>query len=453
MVEHSGLRLGQSEAEGFSYFDHATRADVGLAPRHGDRVVRESCDHLPLFDLARRSAVEGERMPRAAGHRRPLGEAAPLSMGHISSTSENKRAAGKPKPSQTSVRIWPKGSRCDFPGIQASNPRLIHSPPPKRVPRGKIETFSDSSRRNLKLTLHTITLDALAYTMALTLPGCTDGISGAYAKERFIVLCNRMTASRIPAIRQIGMMWKQELQKRGEVHFHLVLYGVTEETRRSVQRWIAGQWNELICSRSSAEDRAKHLWWHLRDGCTRSGRYDPKADNMQEIRNFAGYFAKYLGKDEKAQAARDPIPGRWWGKVNKPNIPWAEMKEQELPLRMRIHCQRIARKIRQKKADAAKHLGIMRELDLLRLSGPNKGQPCFSQFFLACGKGRKGTAAGNTFRTIFDLEGQSFGPVRFPAAIKFAAVKLTGKSAVSTGKRILEYARDRYRDELETCPF
>ncbi len=52
---------------------------------------------------------------------------------------------------------------------------------------------------------------------------------------------------------------------------------------------------------------------------------------MQEVGDFAGYFAKYLGKNEEAQAARDPIPGRWWGKVNKQNIPWAEMKELELP--------------------------------------------------------------------------------------------------------------------------
>ena len=262
-----------------------------------------------------------------------------------------------------------------------------------------------------------------------------------------------MTASRIQAIRLIGMMWKQELQKRGEVHFHLVLYGVSEENRRPVQRWIAGQWNELICLRSSAEDRANHLWWHLRDGLTRSGQYDSKADNMQEVRDFAGYFAKYLGKDEKAQAARDPIPGRWWGKVNKQNIPWAEMKELELPLRMRIHCQRITRKIRQKKADAAKHFCVMRELGLLRLTGPEKGQPIFSQFFLTCGRGRKESNTGNCLRKIFEIEGKRLGRVRFPAAIKFAAVKLTGKSAVSTGKRILAYAGDRFRDDLERYPF
>lgn len=428
-----------------------TRAESYQSERPGDRFLRESCHHLPLFGIGNRAAGMGADTRDSAV--RPAPAAAHLSMGHISSTSKLEAVPVKPKPSQTSVRIWVKGSRCDFPGIESSNPRLKHSPPAKRVPRGQIETLSDSSRRNLKLTLHTITFDALAYTMALTLPGCTDGIPGAYAKRCFIILCNRMTASRLPAIRIIGMMWKQELQKRGEVHFHLVLYGVTEESRRKVQRWIAGQWNELICFRSSAEDRANHLWWHLRDGSARSGQYDSKADNMQEIRDFAGYFSKYLGKDEKAQVARDPIPGRWWGKVNKQNIPWAEMKELELPLRMRIHCQRLARKIRQKKADSAKHLCVMRELGLVRLTGPNKGQPIFSQFFLTCGRARKGTDFGNNLREMFGVGRKGLERVRFPAPIKFSSVKLTGKSAVSTGKRILEYARDRFHEDLEHCPF
>jgi hypothetical protein len=289
--------------------------------------------------------------------------------------------------------------------------------------------------------------------MALTMPGSTEGISGTFAKKCFIMLCNRMTASRIPSIMVIGMMWKQELQQRGEVHFHLVLYGMAEETRRPVQRWIAEQWNELICVRSTAEDRANHLWWHLRDGSTKSGGYNPKADNMQEVRDFAGYFAKYLGKDEQAQAARDPIPGRWWGKVNKQNIPWAEKKELELPPRMRIHCQRIARKIRQKNADAAKFLRIMREANLVHLIGSNKGQPIASQFELTCGRARKGTSIGAMFRTIAASLGKRLGRATLHPTAKFSSVKLTGKGAVATGKRILEYARDRHLTDLELMPF
>ena len=56
-------------------------------------------------------------------------------------------------------------------------------------------------------------------------------------------------------------------------------------------------------------------------------------------------------------------------------------------------------------------------------------------------------------REMFETEGKCLGPVRFPAPVKFAAVKLTGKSAVTTGKRILEYAGDRFRDDLERHPF
>ena len=385
-----------------------------------------------------------EGCPRAKREARSAPDEAHLSMGHISSTSEKKAVSAKPKPSQTSVRIWAKGSRCDFPGIQSSNPRLKHSPPPPRVPRGKIETLSKSSRRNLKLTLHTITFEALAYTMALTMPGNTDEISGASAKRRFIILCNRMTTSRIPSIILIGMMWKQELQKRGEVHFHLMLYGMTEDNRRTVQRWIAEQWNELICSRSTKEERTKHLWWNLRDGSTRSGRYDSKADNMQEVRDFAGYFAKYLGKYEKAQAARDPIPGRWWGKVNKKNIPWAELREIELPLRMRIHCQRIARKIRQKKAGAAKHLCIMRELDLVRRSGPNKGLALLKSYGTASGRFKAQDApcpvCGTAVKSILSEHGTN----RIMLELKTAPTSsLRHKATFQTNSRVLRVFSSR----------
>lgn len=393
------------------------------------------------------------RDARVSGRTQAPEGMAPLSLGHNSSNPQNQTLAEKKKPSQTSVKLWPKGSRADFPGIEFSNRKPKHSPPPKRTPRGCIQSLSASSRRNLKLTLHTITFEALAYTMALTMPGSTEGISGPFAKDCFITLCNRMSASRIPIIKIIGMMWKQELQKRGEVHFHLVLYGVTEETRRSVQRWIAEQWNNLICIHSTPEDRANHLWWHLRDGSTKDGKYNPKSDNMQEVRNFAGYFAKYLGKEEQAQASRDPIPGRWWGKVNSKNIPWAEKKELELPPRMRIHCQRIARKIRQKRANAAKFLRIMREADLLRLTGKDKGQPAVSEFALTLGFVRKGTRLGDLFRESVAYVGKRLGKEHLHPSTKYSSVKLTGEGAVTTGKRILEYAAERYKEELENCPF
>lgn len=95
----------------------------------------------------------------------------------------------------------------------------------------------------------------------------------------------------------------------------------------------------------------------------------------------------------------------------------------------------------------------MRRLGLVQLSGPEKEKSIFSQFYLTCGKGCKKTDWGDTLRKMFEIEDRTLGPVRFPYAIKYSAIKLAGKSAVSTGKRILEYARDRYRDDLESMPF
>ena len=113
MAGTSKSRSGHSGATGFSYFDDSTREDVGLPPRHGDRLLRESCDHLPLFDLGRRRQVGEGGSIALAMHRPADREAAHLSMGHISSTAKPEPAADKPIPSQTAVRLWAKGSRCD----------------------------------------------------------------------------------------------------------------------------------------------------------------------------------------------------------------------------------------------------------------------------------------------------------------------------------------------------
>jgi hypothetical protein len=101
----------------------------------------------------------------------------------------------------------------------------------------------------------------------------------------------------------------------------------------------------------------------------------------------------------------------------------------------------------------SKHLCVMRELGLVRLSGTDKGQPIFSQFFLTCGRARRGTDFGDNLRQMFGVEPKGLARVRFPAAIKFSSVKLTGKNAVSTGKRILGYAGGRFHKDLVNRPF
>ena len=54
-----------------------------------------------------------------------------------------------------------------------------------------------------------------------------------------------------------------------------------------------GEVKNAFSTIGSLQPNALISGWHLRDGSTPSGGYNPKADNMQQIRDFAGYFAKY----------------------------------------------------------------------------------------------------------------------------------------------------------------
>lgn len=420
---------------GFSTFDAATRSDVGLSARHGDRVLRESCSHLPLFRAGTAPARSRSGEARAA---RPEGRPARLSMGHNDSTFENQGLTEEPKPAKPpEIAVWGKGSRADFPGIQHLDRKPRHSPPPRRTPRGKVLNFSDSSRRYLQRTLATIDRHAPAFTMCLSCPGVWTPSENPAAKVLFLLLLKQMTSSRDSRIRTVGLYWKQELQSREAVHFHLLLWGVTSESRLFVHHWLAERWNALICRRCDDSGRANHLAVHLHES------------NFQAVRNMAGYFTKYLGKDADAVLEGDPIPGRWWGSINSDCIPFAEKSVLENPpTRFLVVCHRIARKIRQKRADAAKHAAIYRSIKWIHGSGPLEGRPLHSQFYVTCHpRGR------SWIPDVLIHTGKRLGRYRFPHAIKSGPISLVGEFAPSTAKQILTFASRDLRSYIENHPF
>ncbi len=437
-------------ALGFSVSDTLSRSDVGLRPRHGDELLARDCGHLPLFHLAKRNPSTVPSCEAGGGGR--IG-ATPLSKGHIPYPSESQCLA---RTESDMFRVWLGGSTAEFPAIPSDDPRM--SVPQRRTDskRGRIHEFSAAARRRLQHMLATITFATPAYTMALTLPGDLSCLSHAVVKHRFLRLLDAIHTARPDFMCSVGLLWKQELQTRGALHFHLLLYGVTEETRRDVQRWVAERWCALVASYCSADERAKHLWWHLRDGHdgkrrgARSSRYDSGQDNMQAVRNFAGYFSKYLGKDEASPIAAEPIPGQWWGCICRTRIPWADMREIALPVRMRIHMQRIARKVRQKRADAAKHAAVCRKSGL---SWAESGVPLASQFDLTCGRHRKGTELGDCYRAVAAKQGLRFGRYAFPPSLKYSTVRLIGEHVPELARRISEYAVSRFRHELANTPF
>lgn len=303
-----------------------------------------------------------DAVARASGHR-AAPAAALLSMGHNSSLSSRSPSFGDQRKEWREARerktkrwekvafqtvegrlsIWPEGARADFPGIPNLNPNRIDLQAkgggdnmPKR---GAVTEFSHKSRRRLQRELATMKVAIPAFTMALTLPGCDPSLFTHEAViSAFTTVSRRLAASkRFPGV---SGFWKRELQSRGAIHYHLLLYGLENDgLRAEFQSWMVGQWTSLFAGPLSAEQREHHRWWHS------------KPENMQLVRNFSGYFSKYLGKDE----ATGGLPGRWWGSFNKRLLPEAARADATVKGKATVMLHRIARRYRSGKINAGKH--------------------------------------------------------------------------------------------------
>ncbi len=290
---------------------------------------------------------------RASGHR-PAPALALLSLGHKSSTSKHH------------LKVWQEGSRADFPGIPNLNPNRIDpgfSPgQPGDTRRGVIKEFSPKSRTRLQRSLATIKRSEDAYTMALTVPGNAEPFDHAFVMEAFTRIMRRLSSS----VRFSGVSgyWKRELQKRGVIHYHLLLYGLAEDaTRAGLQAWMVEQWVSLFAPRLTDTEIEHHRWFHAR------------AENMQLVRDFCGYFSKYLGKDEEATGG---LSGRWWGSFNKRKLPVSPKSEAATDAQANVMLHRLTRKYRQKRMNAARHRGIAKACGLV----DSKGNPFVSEFEL-----------------------------------------------------------------------
>lgn len=375
-------------------------------------------------------AERGRPLPPEGGHR--------LSMVHKTSSGQTADSASADKSPQL-FQIWKDGSLAMFPGIPNKDPKAAPLSGNRGGPRGKVVTLSDASRRNLMIYLAKMRRDAQGFTLTLTLPGDTRLLPSALVHLRFLKLCNRFTASRLfPAV---SYVWKRELQKRGALHYHLLLYGlVNDATRRAFQRWIANQWNGLVCVGLSDEEWGKHLRWHLH------------AKNMEAVRgNIASYFAKYLGK--ALESICEEIPGRWWGKVNTKALPVAACSEMPLPAPAAVLAHRLARKLIKKRADAAKHYNLARELGMVDLNG----KPYLTPFDMIAMKGGHLTGGKRFLWEVMQhsakLKGKRWGKSRRRGFGKYSRVRLISKNSPATALQIMRQVGDALKDWVARNPF
>jgi hypothetical protein len=431
--------------------------DSGRSGVRGD--ARGDSD-LPAW-LRRRPGAAA--VARDSGHR-PAPAVPLLSIGH-NPTQIDDKPVPKPKAApRRVVRIWKGAARADFPGIPNLDPNASRTQA-NGATRGKVLTFSRASRRNLSRQLATILVEPQAHTMALTLPGKFDHLSTELVKRCFRRLCDQFAAkaSRDDVFRKVGFYWKQELQKREALHFHLLLYGIEGGKNSPIRAWIVRTWNLLICSHpeTAPGDKEKHRWFHDRD------------ENFQPVKDMHNYFAKYLGKAEMDLIAKEPIPGRWWGVCNRKGIPYASCSELPVPERFAIICQRITRRIQRERINEAHHRAVMKQIGMLDLNG----KPLVSRFGMLRANDRwipKHVEIGQCYSTIelarllahaanhlaavhrdFNgvLDPLRIGKIKSTRRATHAGASLLGKHTPSLGTSILKFAADHYRNFLENRPF
>ena len=87
-----------------------------------------------------------------------------------------------------------------------------------------------------------------------------------------------------------GLVWKMEVQKRGSIHFHLLVFGL----RFLPWQWVAETWGRLVAPGDDEQLKA--------------GTNVQLAETRGAVRS---YLEKYVAKVDDGPELENP--GRWWG--------------------------------------------------------------------------------------------------------------------------------------------
>jgi|SRR5215208_32994 len=194
--------------------------------------------------------------------------------------------------------------------------------------RKPIKGFSDSARRRMQCTMAGIRKDAdLPLFITLTYPAIFPTVEEAKRDIKLI----RMCISR--AFPGAGFIWKLEPQERGAPHFHILLWGVEFEKLYS---WMPSEWHRI-----AGKGDNLHLLWH--EGKLGNGN----KHCVQQVRSYSGvmaYASKYLSKTFEVAGWSEQWVGRFWAVVNRSNIPFGELVQQEVTRKKAVEILRYGKK-------------------------------------------------------------------------------------------------------------
>lgn len=193
--------------------------------------------------------------------------------------------------------------------------------------RKPIKGFSRQSRRRLLETIACIKRDQeLPMFQTITYPGEFPSVERA---KRDLKIFIQRLKRKFP---QAGMIWKLEPQERGAPHYHSMIWGVDE---RELLIWTVNNWYEI-----AGNGDINHWKFHM-------GLLKNSKPCVQRVRSFRGvwaYAAKYLGKTFEVAEWGNKWTGRYWGVINRENIPFGEFEVIEVPYKFVVQSMRYQRR-------------------------------------------------------------------------------------------------------------
>lgn len=118
-----------------------------------------------------------------------------------------------------------------------------------------------------------------------------------------------------------SVIWRQEFQKRGAVHFHLLFVWEREPKLEHLRSWSDRAWNDVA---EPGDDTA------LRVGVN---TVPVRLEQDAGVDRLMRYLSKYLSKNDQAERSEatadgDGLTGRWWGVWG----PLPQMESRPIPL-------------------------------------------------------------------------------------------------------------------------
>lgn len=194
--------------------------------------------------------------------------------------------------------------------------------------RGVVNGFSENARRRLLYTIGSVRRDAsLPAFITLTYP---SEFPDPKQSKRHLKMFFQRFARSYP---EHGTIWKLEPQQRGAPHYHLLTWGVDLHTLRCFIPWA---WFEI-----AGDQDPKHLQWHL--GVLGNGNV-PCVQPVNSWRGVWSYAAKYLGKTFEVAGWNEKETGRFWGVINRINIPFGELVVEEVSYKTAVQVARYQKR-------------------------------------------------------------------------------------------------------------